>query len=279
MMYLVNGDGFLRVCSLSLLLLVVSFLSSETAQAQDVKSGLISLLHDDKHRTKVNFLRERYTQQIAEQLGAPVSTAFCPTKRCFSDLYEGAADLLLFVNSSEIDDQRVTAIGEFTVDRNTLMVYLRKGEEDRVKTFRDLEGMTVGTILGLSYGNAFKSNQKIIKYEVGQSSQLSKMLLAGRIDAFVTFRSGGEELEQYPSISRVEVAYRQGGFAIALVSKSSSYYQELTNILPSLFDEWIETGDFEKSCDEIDFKCPASFSNIEKSTSLDNGESINSVAL
>lgn len=241
------------------LLLVFLIGLSEAVIAQTHPPKLVSLVNDDVSRTKVNALREHYTQLIAAELGVSYTTAYCPPKRCYSNLYDGSGDILMFVNSIAVETDRVSAIGEFAGQKNTLVVFLRKGEEGKVTQFTDLEGMRVGTLLGLPYGSQFSKNTKIKKYAVSKTSQLNKMLMAGRIDAYVTFRTTGGEIEDYPYVSRTEVPYEQGAFSIALVSRSSPYHEKLKAILPGLFERWTTSGYFEKSCQKIVGRCPEFF--------------------
>lgn len=125
--------------------------------------------------------------QVFGELGITVEARYSgPWKRMLLTLEEGGTDLVCGIQDTE--ERR--KIFEFTApiceDRAAIFVW--QGKEFPFETLKDLEGKSVGDIIGSNRGPVFEEWKKTYpKMEYVTSNELNvKKLEAGRIDCFVT---------------------------------------------------------------------------------------------
>ena len=110
----------------------------------------------------------------------------CPFARCLNMVKQGKADIIFGVRKSPEREKALTYINPpYMVQTYPLRVFTLASKSIAINSFKDLEGLTLGTLRGGSYFTLFDENKSITKVELISRKQLVDMLLRDRIDAFI----------------------------------------------------------------------------------------------
>lgn len=137
---------------------------------------------------EVNEPKGLYPRIVAEafkRMRAPVTLNAYPWKRALTLAESGVSGVCgVYVNSARKE------IFDFSqpLRQETLLVYVRAGQEFPFSGIDDLQGKIIGVMRGWSYGDAFDQavqSGKVRKEETSEDAMNAQKLLLQRIDAFV----------------------------------------------------------------------------------------------
>jgi polar amino acid transport system substrate-binding protein len=137
---------------------------------------------------EVNAPKGLYPRIVAEafkRMNVPVTLNAYPWKRALSLAEAGASGVCGIYLTRERQE-----IYDFSLSlhRETILVYVRKGQEFPFSHIDDLQGKTIGVMRGWSYGDAFDQavrTGKVRKEETGEDAMNAQKLVLQRVDAFL----------------------------------------------------------------------------------------------
>lgn len=169
-------------------------------------------------------------EEMGRRLNLPTNHVVCPFQRCLRDMKSGIVNIMVFIAVTPSRSHYLDFLHPWPVPY-TIPFHVRLGEEDRLQRYEDFYKLNVGVVNGYSYFDRFDNDERIQKTVVLKEAQLPKMLSANRIDAYVGFNIGKENLEQeYPEITTAPYTHKFSETALLAISKGSS----LRNHLPDL---------------------------------------------
>lgn len=182
-----------------------------------------------KHRATGFFVD--IVNELSRLTGFRVQLYECPWVRCLQLVEEGVVDLAAGVLKTE------ERLGKFhfvepPVDRlsNHYRFYTLR-DADPVVELTELHGKLVGIQRGVKYFDEFESNRDIEKVATNDRVTLIKMLLAGRIDAFIysgdTIELALQEWDPQQRISAAEFVFRDQSHGHLVLSKRSAPAERL----------------------------------------------------
>jgi ABC-type amino acid transport substrate-binding protein len=68
-----------------------------------------------------------------------------------------------------------------------IIFYTRKSDGNWLNDYVSLQGKTIGTTHGFSYFDKFDHDESLKKFKTNNTKQLSILLEAGRVDAYITY--------------------------------------------------------------------------------------------
>lgn len=122
--------------------------------------------------------------RVVHDSGLDVEIAVVPLPRAIAQLGAGQTDLLIAFQTGAIAEAALPLY--YVADVDVIIA------GPRGASFRDLSelrGKTVGQQRGADYDPRFSGDSAIKKYEVADTRQLLRMLLAGRVDAVIANRN------------------------------------------------------------------------------------------
>lgn len=115
--------------------------------------------------------------------------------------------------------------------RTNKAFYVLKGNEKAIGTYDDLRSLTIGTQIGGKYFARFDSDAAIEKVAVTDTERNIKMLIAGRIDAYVMSEEAGDyRLASFglsDTIAKAEYRYCKEQNVFMVLSKRSPHASRL----------------------------------------------------
>ncbi len=182
---------------------------------------------------------------VGNALGRHVTHHGCPFSRCIADLKSGDADIIIAIYAAK---KREQFLEYFQLMENVrkMPFYVRTGEEQILSQYEDFYDLAVGVVSGYAYFDPFDLDTKINKHIVNSETQLPKLLLANRIDAFNSYLP--DILKTYPEISRATYQPNQPSIALVSVSRQSPHFEYLTNYLPLVIKQLLSDGQLEEIC-------------------------------
>ena len=123
-------------------------------------------------------------QKLAQSMGFEIEYIRCPWKRCLDMMRTGQIDAMSGLAWRE---KRAIYI-QYTQPayfRCSTRYYLRKGEENTLKTQQDLNKLNIGMVRGSAYYPSFDNNTALHKTQMAQESVLLQLLAAQRIDTYI----------------------------------------------------------------------------------------------
>ncbi len=128
-------------------------------------------------------------------------------------------------------------------------LYVLKGNENLITEYEDMYSLRIGTQLGGKYFPRFDTDENIDKSSVKSFKLNIKMLLAGRIDAFITTEAAGDyRLAQSGltgSITKAQYVFQEEQDVCMVLSKRSPYASRLAEF-NTVMRELVEGGMFEQ---------------------------------
>ena len=211
---------------LQILMLQSILVSSTLAVAEE--SDTHSFKYCDRFLT-TNDPRKIFVRDIAQELGrrlnVKVENFNAPIKRCLQMLKTGEVDFILY---SHITDERSEYVDFIIPSNGADVVFLvRKSEGDWLRSYSDFNNKTLGMVDGYDYISTLDTATDINKQFVVDATKLPKMLLSGRVDAFLSNQGRARNiLLDYPSI--VKATYRESHFQRHFIgiSKESPLYNQ-----------------------------------------------------
>jgi len=121
-------------------------------------------------------------KQVFEQAAIPYKLQFLPFKRAYSEVKVGKIDGLF--NFYKIPERKPYFDYSKPILQNPLVFFVRKETHIKYDTLADLKGLSVGAMLGYTYGSEFdKTTHFNIDRASSHQGNFSKLLF-GRIDAY-----------------------------------------------------------------------------------------------
>ncbi len=146
-------------------------------------------------------------EALAERLQMPIEIRWAPFARRLQWMQSGRLDIMGGLLKRPEREAYIYFVDPPYVDRNRKIFYVRKGEENRIRSYGDLYGMVIGTKFRSRYFPRFDADQGLTKEPVGNVEQNFRKLLSGRIDAVIySNRSGGMIVEEMGIADRIGVA-------------------------------------------------------------------------
>jgi polar amino acid transport system substrate-binding protein len=234
-MKLLLGGLLLRV----LLLQIILLSSTLVAEENPVVS---TLQHCNKFSSKndlMGYLSRDLALELGRRLSAPVMHVTAPLKRCLGMMKSGQVD---FMFAPHISDERAIFMEFIQSSKvNQIVFLIRKKDGDWLHNYSDLANKTLGVVDGADYFPKLNTDNKLNKQLVINPTQLPKILLAGRVDAFVAYKATARDiLLAFPDIA--QASYNVGDITMGFlaISKESPLRQrldELNRIIVSMIDD------------------------------------------
>lgn len=117
--------------------------------------------------------------RLSKLSGVPVRAQLLPLRRVILDVTRGRAQFAFLFQSPELDENTVPV--DTVLQINLLLLAMRN--TDFPLTLEQLAGKRVGYVRGTYLGEAFKSDEAVLKVPVYNIRQAIDMLLLGRISA------------------------------------------------------------------------------------------------
>lgn len=186
----------------------------------------------------------RLLELVAERMGLEIQYAQYPFKRGLHLLEVGEIDMMTGVLRRPEREEYLHFVEPPYKAFSNKAFYVRRGEEGRITRHEDLHSLRVGTRFGANYYPRFDNDPDIEKENVGTLALSVKMLLAGRIDAFVLTESSGDyEIRRgtMPEVvSKAEFVYSKKQEVYMVVSKASPFagmIEDFNEVLAELVKE------------------------------------------
>ena len=178
-------------------------------------------------------------QELGRRLNASVENLNAPIKRCLSMLKTGEVDFMFNVLSTEERSKYVDYILPSDGVDNVFLV--RKSEGDWLHSFSDLKSKSIGLVEGYFFITKINTATDIKKQFVVEPTKLPKMLLSGRVDAFVLDEGRANKvLLDYPSL--IKATYREqhvqrNFIGISKVSHLHHRLDEVKHVILAMIDD------------------------------------------
>lgn len=122
--------------------------------------------------------------ELVRDAGFAAEVAVVPLPRAIAQLAAGQADLLIAFETGPIAEAAIPLY--YVTDVDVIVTGLRGSSFNGLS---DLRGKTLGQQRGADYDPRVTNDASIRKYEVTDTPQLLRMLLAGRVDAVIANRN------------------------------------------------------------------------------------------
>lgn len=186
---------------------------------------------------------------LAKRMDLELKLVQLPFKRGLKMVEHGEIDLMTGMLRRPEREEYAHFLTPPYKNRSNKAVYVLKGRENTVTEYEDMHSLIIGTQLGSRYFPRFDGDGAIAKSEVKTMDLNIKMLLAGRIDAFIVTEEAGDHRLARLGLTNVIVkaryAYhdRQGVYMI--LSKRSPLAARLAEFNRVMRD-LVEHGEFER---------------------------------
>lgn len=185
---------------------------------------------------------------LAERMHLNIEFVRLPFKRGLNMVEHGEIDLMTGVLRRAERERFAHFLTPPYKDHSNKAFYVLKGREDTITRYEDLRSLVIGTQLGSRYFPRFDQDGAIEKSEVKTVDLNIKMLLAGRIDAFVNTEAAADyrlsRLGLTDVIGKAPYVYSKRQAVHMILSKRSPLagrLAEFNRTLRELLDEgWLE---------------------------------------
>lgn len=166
-----------------------------------------------------------FLQCVATRMGLEIEYKQYPFNRCLYLLEHGEADLMTGVLRRPNRETYLYFIDPPYKNYSDKVFYVRAGDEDTIREYRNLSHHIIGARLGGKYFPRF-DRDNTLKKDLVKSFELSlKMLIAGRIDATIHTETTGDyevrRLGLEEKVSKARYAYRKQQDVYLALSKKS----------------------------------------------------------
>lgn len=216
--------------------------TTTVSNPQTLSHGAIGLdkLTNLKNGEVVSGFKYDVIEEIGRRLNWPTQHVVCPFQRCLRNMKNGVINIMMFIAVTPARSHYLDFLHIWPVPY-TIPFYVRRGDEHRLQRYEDFYKLNVGVVNGYSYFEQFDNDERIQKTVVLKESQLPKMLSADRIDAYVGFNIGKENLvKEYPEITTAPYTHQFSETALLAVSKDSplrSQLPELDRVVQDMIDD------------------------------------------
>lgn len=204
------------------------------------------IINENEHHTGIDI---EFLRLFAKRLNLDLEFIDLPFKRGLKTLANGEIDIMIGVLRRAEREQFAHFLMPPYKTGTHKAFYVRKGNEHTITKHEDLHGLIIGTQLGGKYYPSFDADIAIEKAVVTDTELNAKMLLAGRIDAFITTEAVGDyRLNRGGLTNRIAKAHyvynKQQNVHIVLsrLSLFTPRLDEFNHVLSELIAE----GEFER---------------------------------
>lgn len=173
-------------------------------------------------------------RRVADKLDLSVEIRLAPFARRLRWMQTGKIDFMGGLLKRPERDAYIYFVSPPYVEKNRKVFYVRKGDEDRIKCYRDLYGLAIGTKIHSKYFPRFDRDRRLKKEAVSSLEQNFEKLLAGRIDAVIySNRSGHVKLMRMGITDKVGLApyvYTENNPVYIGISRRSPLMTQKTRI-------------------------------------------------
>lgn len=127
---------------------------------------------------------------VLDKMGYEVDFQFLPWKRCIEMIKAKEVDGILDISMNEARLEFMHFPHEPMSESSSVLFHL-KGKQYIFTSLADLEGLTIGTILGYKYNKEFLEADYFVREPVKTEEQNFQKLLYGRIDLLLANRNVG----------------------------------------------------------------------------------------
>jgi len=168
----------------------------------------------------------------------------CPWKRCLLIMKNGEGDLISGITLSKERQKYLTYLTPPYKTKSQKVLFVGNGKRGAFQVLEDMEHKQIGYLRGARYFDEFHENAAIKKYEVNTDFQGMKMVIGGRLDAFLITRENGEYLLQENPVLMKSLEMSEWNYnevinvylAISKKSTLSTRVSELEAIIRELLD-------------------------------------------
>ena len=190
----------------------------------------------------------RIMQRVAEKLDIKLEMQYAPFARRLEFMRSGEIDIMGGLLKREGREAYIYFVSTPYVDKSRKIFFVRKGEANRIQSYKDLYGLEIGTKIHSKYFPQFDSDDRLNKQPVSSVEQNFKMLLQNRIDTVIySYRSGYTTLLKMGIADQVEPAvyYYNGENPVYIgISKKSPLLAEKDRI-EKIVREMVDSGEME----------------------------------
>ena len=182
-------------------------------------------------------------KEIGKRLNLQVKFIHYPFHRSLFYMKKGTIDM---ISSLEKRPERETYMYYLSQPYFSIepVFYVQKGRNKTIQKYTDLYGGRIGLSAGSTFFEPFDFDDKIRKFPTNTELQLIKMLIGGRLEAFIGINSQIDYLASREGLNHnIEKAdYRPGEkteifLAISLKSKYAVRFQHFNDVLNKIADE------------------------------------------
>lgn len=180
--------------------------SGKSLRIETIASVPFGFIDTDGNPTGIMY---EISNRIAEEAGLPYTNKIIPYARTVLNLESGACDFVLRYTNDQLPG---VAIPVATIVSLPTIILGKKGSY--FKSLADLHGKTVGAPRGGRFDDGFDADTHINKVETNDYVEISRMLVAGRIDAGI-----GSNIGMYFSAQSAGIRPAELGTPLVLSSK------------------------------------------------------------
>ena len=234
---------------LHLFMLQIILLSSTLVTAED--SVVASFQHCNKFTSAddaIGHLSRDIIEEVGRRLNASIKHVKAPVKRCLSMLKTGEVDFMFATQITA--DRSIYADFIHPSGGDKVVFLIRKEDGSWLNDYSDLKNKTLGVINGYNYFPKLNRDTSLHKQIVMNPKQLPKILLARRVDSFVTYKARADKiLLEFPDFAEASYSVNHIEMGFLAVSKESPLHhrlEELERVVLNMIDD----GYYHKKMDE-----------------------------
>jgi polar amino acid transport system substrate-binding protein len=203
------------------------------------------ILDDNGHPSGIDI---EFLYLLAERMHLTVKFIHLPFKRGLKMLEHGDVDLMVGVLRRPERETFAHFLTPAYKNKTHKAFYVLTGRENILKEYNDMHHLKIGTQLGGKYFPRFDADKEIEKVVVKTTELNIKMLLAKRIDAFITTEAAGDyrlaQSGMTNTISKARYIYHKQQDVFMILSKRSPHTRRLAEF-NSVMRDLVESGEFE----------------------------------
>jgi len=124
-------------------------------------------------------------EEAVQPAGDTITWSSVPFARSLKELQDGTNALVPRMSRTPDREAFTIFLGPIAIQKRAVLFAVRKGDEDKIKSYDDLVPMNVAVKRGTVYFEKFDKDAAIKKQEVADDNNLAVVLRAGHIDAAI----------------------------------------------------------------------------------------------
>ncbi len=175
------------------------------------------------------------TNALLEPMGIKAEYTVFPWVRCLHNLEFGQADFVSGITKNAEREKFLYYIEPPYKTTSVKVFYVNKGDEAKIRTYEDIQHLTIGILRKAKYFEQFDNDDHIKKYEISDEISAFKMLKMKRLDAFITTEEVGDFLIKQngygDDFGKAEYKYNQKVAVYFALSKKSKFSGRLPDFM------------------------------------------------